>query len=166
MQITVDYNGPHNRSNRHNAPSFRTSVQYIDGRTRIDGDSASFLRALFRDSRAYSGGVVLIYHRGVPIEPSVEKSGNTFVAHVSIIEEDGEATSLGNLGHFANRQSAVAFAIRCGAAFVDEAPMPKPPCGKSPARAGKTVSLKRTASATLKVDASDAELSLQAQLPS
>ena len=95
---------------------------------------------------------MLIYHRGVPIEPSVEKSGNTFVAHVAIIEEDGESTSLGNLGHFANRQSAVAFAIRCGAAFVDEAPMPKPPC----LPLERTTTLKRSIGA-LHVDAGEAE---------
>jgi hypothetical protein len=102
---------------------------------------------------------VLIYHRGVPIEPSVVKNGNTFVAHVSILEEDGESTSLGNLGHFANRQSAVAFAIRCGAAFVDEAPMPKPP--HVPIERSETF---RRSVSTVQVDAADA--ARQGSLPS
>ncbi|MGF6741071.1 hypothetical protein [Paraburkholderia atlantica] len=44
------------------------------------------------------------------------------------LEEDGEATSLGDLGYFANRQSALAFAMRCATAFADDEPMPKPPC--------------------------------------
>jgi len=44
------------------------------------------------------------------------------------LEEDGEATSLGDLGYFANRQSALAFASRCATAFADDEPMPKPPC--------------------------------------
>ncbi|AUT65468.1 MULTISPECIES: hypothetical protein [Paraburkholderia] len=68
------------------------------------------------------------YHHGVAIQPSVARSGNTFVARVAILEEDGEATSLGDLGHFANRQSAFAFAVRCGTAFADNEPMPLPPC--------------------------------------
>ncbi|CAD6561310.1 hypothetical protein LMG24235_07268 [Paraburkholderia sabiae] len=59
---------------------------------------------------------MLVYHHGVAIQPSVTRSGNTFVARVCILEEDGEATSLGDLGHFANSQSAFAFAVRCGAA--------------------------------------------------
>ncbi|MGT2477619.1 hypothetical protein [Paraburkholderia terrae] len=72
------------------------------------------------------------YHQGVAIQPSVARNGNTFVARVSILEEDGEATSLGDLGNFANRQSALAFAARCGTAFVDEEPMPRPPCNIQP----------------------------------
>jgi hypothetical protein len=71
---------------------------------------------------------MLFYHHGVAIQPSVTQSGNTFVARVSILEEDGEATSLGDLGRFANRQSAFAFAVRCGTAFADGEPMPRPPC--------------------------------------
>ncbi|OUL94887.1 hypothetical protein CA601_06875, partial [Paraburkholderia hospita] len=58
----------------------------------------------------------------------VARSGNTFVARVSILDEEGEATSLGNLGHFANRQSAFAFAVRCGTAFADDEPLPRAPC--------------------------------------
>jgi len=68
------------------------------------------------------------YHHGVAVQPSVTRTGSLFVARVSILEEDGEATSLGNLGHFANRQSALAFAVRCGTAFADDQPLPKPPC--------------------------------------
>lgn len=68
------------------------------------------------------------YHQGVVIQPCVTRIGNTFVARVSILEEDGEATSLGDLGHFANPRAAFAFAVRCGTAFVDEEPLPKPPC--------------------------------------
>ena len=67
-------------------------------------------------------------HRGIPINPSVTKRGHAFVARVSILEEDGGATSFGDLGHFANRESAFAFAVRCGTAFVDGKPMPFPPC--------------------------------------
>jgi hypothetical protein len=71
---------------------------------------------------------MLFYHHGVAIQPSVTKSGHAFVARVSILREDGQANSLGDLGYFANRQSAFAFAARCGTAFVDDQPMPKPPC--------------------------------------
>ncbi|MBP0590293.1 hypothetical protein J8I87_11340 [Paraburkholderia sp. LEh10] len=70
---------------------------------------------------------MLFYHHGVAIQPSVARNGNTFIARVSILEEDGEATSLGDLGHFANRQSAFAFAVRCGTAFVDDEPLPRAP---------------------------------------
>nr|WP_223962052.1 hypothetical protein [Paraburkholderia sabiae] len=68
------------------------------------------------------------YHQGVAIQPSIARHGNTFIARVSILEEDGEATSLCDLGYFANRLSALAFAARCGTAFVDDEPMPRPPC--------------------------------------
>jgi hypothetical protein len=74
------------------------------------------------------GDVMHFYHHGVAIEPWVAIDGNIFVARVSILEEDGETTSLGDLGYFANRQSAFAFAVRCGTAFVDKEPMPRPPC--------------------------------------
>jgi len=70
------------------------------------------------------------FHHGVAIRPSVSKVGNTFIARVSILEEDGEATSLGDLGQFANRESAFAFAVRCGTAFADHEPLPVPPCGR------------------------------------
>ncbi|MEP9325005.1 hypothetical protein PPMP20_17970 [Paraburkholderia phymatum] len=67
-------------------------------------------------------------HNGVAIQASVSRTGNTFVARVSVLEEDGESTSLGELGQFANRESAFAFAVRCGTAFADQEPLPKPPC--------------------------------------
>src|SRR5215469_9426177 len=67
------------------------------------------------------------FHHCVAIRPSVSKSGNTFVARLSILEEDGEATSHGELGRFANRESAFAFAVRCGIAFVDDERLPIPP---------------------------------------
>ncbi|MFM0197506.1 hypothetical protein PQQ65_30865 [Paraburkholderia strydomiana] len=67
------------------------------------------------------------FQHGVAIQPSVSKSGKAFIARVSILEEDGEATSLGVLGQFANRESAFAFAVRCGIAFVDDEPLPTPP---------------------------------------
>jgi hypothetical protein len=62
---------------------------------------------------------VIFYHRGAAIRPSAVRKGNLFLARVCILEEDGEATSLGNLGPFANRVSALDFAVRCGSAFVD-----------------------------------------------
>ncbi|MEM5341383.1 hypothetical protein [Paraburkholderia azotifigens] len=66
-------------------------------------------------------------HHGVAIQPFVSRAGDTFVARVSILEEDGEMTSLGDLGQFTNRHSALAFAVRCGTAFADNEPLPKPP---------------------------------------
>ena len=75
---------------------------------------------------------MLFYHQGIAVQPSVVKTGGLFVARVSIIEEDGEATTLGDLGHFANRRSALAFAVRCGTAFADNQPMPRPPCEITP----------------------------------
>lgn len=75
-----------------------------------------------------SEGSMHFVHHGVAIQPSVSRAGNMFVARVSILEEDGESTSLGNLGQFANSKSAIAFAVRCGIAFADEEPLPVPPC--------------------------------------
>ena len=43
------------------------------------------------------------------------------------MEEDGEATSLGDLGAFANRVSAFQFAISYATAFVDGDPLPRSP---------------------------------------
>ncbi|MBB5423193.1 hypothetical protein HDG40_001335 [Paraburkholderia sp. JPY158] len=74
------------------------------------------------------GEIMLFYHRGKAVQTSAAKRGLLFVSRVSILEEDGEATSLGDLGYFANRQSALAFAMRCATAFADDEPMPKPPC--------------------------------------
>jgi hypothetical protein len=70
---------------------------------------------------------VIFYHHGAAVQPSVVREGNLFLARVCILEEDGEATSLGNLGPFANRISAFDFAIRCGSAFVDGDPLPRSP---------------------------------------
>jgi hypothetical protein len=71
---------------------------------------------------------MMLYHRGVALHPTVGRSGNLFVSRVSILEEDGEETSLGGLGYFSNRESAMQFAVRCGTAFIDGEPMPMPPC--------------------------------------
>ncbi|MGF6985473.1 hypothetical protein QFZ99_005014 [Paraburkholderia atlantica] len=52
--------------------------------------------------------IMLFYHRGKAVQTSAAKRGLLFVSRVSILEEDGEATLLGDLGYFANRQSALA----------------------------------------------------------
>lgn len=70
---------------------------------------------------------MILYHHGAAIQPSVIREGNLFLARVCILEEDGEATSLGDLGPFANRISAFDFAIRCASAFVDGDPLPRSP---------------------------------------
>ncbi|WP_087669739.1 hypothetical protein [Caballeronia humi] len=70
---------------------------------------------------------MVFYHHGAAIQPSVIRVGNTFIARASILEEDGEATSLGNLGQFANRDGAFQFAVRCATAFIDGESMPAPP---------------------------------------
>jgi hypothetical protein len=71
---------------------------------------------------------MMLYHHGVTLHPTVGKSGHLFVSRVSILEEDGEETSLGGLGYFSNRESAMQFAVRCGTAFIDGEPLPVPPC--------------------------------------
>jgi hypothetical protein len=43
------------------------------------------------------------------------------------LEEDGESTSLGNLGQFASQVSAYEFAVRSATAFVNGEPMPRCP---------------------------------------
>ncbi|MEX3931282.1 hypothetical protein AB4Y32_05590 [Paraburkholderia phymatum] len=75
---------------------------------------------------------MLFIHHGTAIQPSIARSGNMFVARVSILAEDGEVTSLGDLGLFVNRQSAFAFAVRCGTAFVDDEPLPRAPWSCQP----------------------------------
>jgi hypothetical protein len=70
---------------------------------------------------------VIFYHHGAAIQPSVVREGNLFLARVCILAEGGEATSLGDLGPFANRISAFDFAIRCASAFVDGVPLPRSP---------------------------------------
>jgi hypothetical protein len=70
---------------------------------------------------------MVLYHRGAAIQPSVWRRGNTFVASASILEEDGETTSLGILGQFASKDSAFEFAVRSATAFVEGEPMPHAP---------------------------------------
>ncbi|AFT90062.1 hypothetical protein [Paraburkholderia phenoliruptrix] len=65
-------------------------------------------------------------HHGVAIQPSVFRAGNTFVAKVSILEEDRATTSLGDSGHFANREPAFAFAVRCRTALRKSFGRPSP----------------------------------------
>jgi hypothetical protein len=59
------------------------------------------------------------------------RCGNTFVARACILKEDGESTSLGNLGQFASQNCAYEFAVRCATAFVDGTPMPRCPFGST-----------------------------------
>jgi hypothetical protein len=49
---------------------------------------------------------MVLYHHGTAIQPCVTKHGKAFVARASILAEDGEATSLGNLGEFASQECA------------------------------------------------------------
>jgi len=57
----------------------------------------------------------------------VASAGRTVMATASILDEDGHATSLGKLGLFANKDGALAFAVRCTTAFIDGDDMPLPP---------------------------------------
>ncbi|SAK68050.1 hypothetical protein AWB78_02550 [Caballeronia calidae] len=70
---------------------------------------------------------MIIYHRGAAFQPAATPVGSTFMATASIFEEDGHATSLGKLGLFANKDGALAFAVRCATAFIDGDDMPLPP---------------------------------------
>jgi hypothetical protein len=70
---------------------------------------------------------MVLYHRGAVIQPSTTRYGNTFIARACILEEDGESTSLGNLGQFASQISAYEFAVRSATAFVNGEPMPRCP---------------------------------------
>src|ERR1700676_2530680 len=73
------------------------------------------------------GVAMVLYHHGAAIQPCVTKHGKAFVARASILAEDGEATSLGNLGEFASQECAFAFAVRSATAFVDGEPLPRSP---------------------------------------
>jgi len=75
---------------------------------------------------------MVLFHRGAAIQASTIRRGNTFVARACILKEDGESTSLGDLGQFASRKCAYEFAVRCASAFVDGVPMPRSPFGRSP----------------------------------
>jgi hypothetical protein len=74
---------------------------------------------------------MVLYHRGAAIQPSSIRSGNTFIARACILKDDGESTSLGNLGQFASQTCAYEFAVRCATAFVDGLPIPRGPFGGS-----------------------------------
>ena len=74
---------------------------------------------------------MILFHRGAAIQASSIRHGNMFVARACILKEDGESTSLGDLGQFASQACAYEFAVRCASAFVDGAPMPRCPFGKS-----------------------------------
>ncbi|MDR5755177.1 hypothetical protein QCE48_30960 [Caballeronia sp. LZ024] len=70
---------------------------------------------------------MIFYHRGTAIQTSVTQAGNTFIARAAILEEDGEETSLGNLGAFASRECALQFAAMCATAFVEGGSIPLAP---------------------------------------
>ena len=70
---------------------------------------------------------MIFYHHGAAVQPSVVREGNLFLARACILDEDGEANSLGNLGKFANRLSALEFAIQYATAFVDGDSLPLSP---------------------------------------
>jgi hypothetical protein len=86
--------------------------------------------AMFVDSN--EAKPMIIYHRGAAFQPSVTQVGNAFVARASILEEDGHATSLGNLGAFASKDGALGFAVRCATAFLDGDDLPLPPFRLTP----------------------------------
>ncbi|MFM0324326.1 hypothetical protein [Caballeronia glebae] len=69
----------------------------------------------------------IFYHRGAAFEPLCTRVGRAYVATASILEEDGNSTSLGELGVFANKDGALNFAVRCATAFIDGDDMPLPP---------------------------------------
>jgi hypothetical protein len=70
---------------------------------------------------------MIFYHRGAAFRPLCTRVGRTFIATASILEEDGNVTSLGELGVFANKKGALNFAVRCATAFIDGEDMPLPP---------------------------------------
>src|SRR5882757_9281929 len=75
------------------------------------------------------GHAMVLFHRGAAIQASTIRYGNTFVARACILKEDGESTSLGDLGQFASQTCAYEFAVRCASAFVDGLPIPRSPFG-------------------------------------
>lgn len=74
---------------------------------------------------------MVLFHRGAAIQASAIRHGHMFVGRACILKEDGESTSLGDLGPFASPACAYEFAVRCASAFVDGVPMPRCPIGKS-----------------------------------
>jgi hypothetical protein len=93
--------------------------------TRFDNITMAFLKSKIERAR------MVLYHRGAAIQASTVRYGHTFVARACILKEDGESTSLGDLGQFASPACAYEFAVRCASAFVDGMPMPRCPFGKS-----------------------------------
>lgn len=74
---------------------------------------------------------MVLFHRGAAIQASTVRHGHMFVGRACILKEDGESTSLGDLGPFASPVCAYEFAVRCASAFVEGAPLPRCPFGKS-----------------------------------
>nr|WP_061166449.1 hypothetical protein [Caballeronia hypogeia] len=70
---------------------------------------------------------MVIYHRGAAFKAAVSREGAAYIATASILEEDGHTTSLGELGAFANEESAYCFAVACATAFIDGDTPPVPP---------------------------------------
>ncbi|MDE1179135.1 hypothetical protein [Paraburkholderia sp.] len=70
---------------------------------------------------------MVLFHRGAAIQASAVRYGNIFIARACVLKEDGDSTSLGDLGQFASHACAYEFAVRCASAFVDGAPMPRSP---------------------------------------
>jgi hypothetical protein len=70
---------------------------------------------------------MVLYHHGAAIQPCVTKHGKAFEARASVLNEDGDVSSLGILGQFASQECAFEFALRSATAFVDGEPMPRSP---------------------------------------
>jgi hypothetical protein len=75
---------------------------------------------------------MVIYHMGAAFEPLITRRGAAFVSSASILEEDGQSTSLGDLGFFANEESALKFAILYASAFIEGNDLPVPPVRRMP----------------------------------
>lgn len=73
---------------------------------------------------------MVLFHLGAAIQASTIRRGNTFVARACILKDDGDSTSLGDLGQFASQSCAFEFAVRCAKAFVEGLPIPLSPFGR------------------------------------
>lgn len=74
---------------------------------------------------------MVLFHRGAAIRASSVRHGHMFIGRACILKEDGDSTSLGDLGEFASPACAYEFAVRCASAFVDGEPMPRSPFSKT-----------------------------------
>jgi hypothetical protein len=68
-----------------------------------------------------------MHHKGAIVRPIITNNNKIFSSSVVIRREDGTQEIFDALGRFASANAAKLFAVDWAIAYVEEAPLPRPP---------------------------------------